>query len=204
MSGEQKRLATAQASYAEAVRAERLARIAAAPDLRTAGRRRRASLRLLAAAATLTGIAVLAIVIAGVLATQSAQRGLDRAAAARDGAVAAISTMLSADPAKPDEYVDRVLAVTTGEQHERLSAARGELRGAIAELGAVSTGHVISAGVENPSGEPVEGSVPVVVVAQASAPELVGGLAGTDRVALRVTVVQSGDRWLISGTERVS
>ncbi|MFZ2512107.1 MAG: hypothetical protein WAW85_13590, partial [Gordonia sp. (in: high G+C Gram-positive bacteria)] len=131
------------------------------------------------------------------------------AEAARDGAVTGISALLSADPAAPDEYVDQALAVTTGPQHDRLSAARGELRGAIAELGAVSTGHVISAGIlalpeRGTRVDGADGSVPVLVVAQASAPELVGGVAGTDRVALRVTMLQSGDRWLIFSTERVS
>ncbi len=193
-------LATAREEYAAAVRAERLSRITAAPQLRARTRHRRAGLRLLAAAAVIVGVALLAVALAGVLTGQSAQRTLDRAGAARAGAVTAISTMLSADPETPDAYVERVLAVTAGRQHERLTAARSELRGAVAELGAASTGRVVSAGAQEPSSD----GVPVIVIAQASAPELVGGVPGTDRVAVRVLMVQDGDRWLIESTERVS
>ena len=204
MSVDQKRVTAAQQAYDDAVREERVARIAAADQLRTRARRRRAGLRLLALASGLVGAVLLGFAVAGVFAERSAQSELDRWDGARGGAVTAISTMLSADPAEPGEYVDRVLAVTTGEQRERLTSARDDLRGAVAELGAVSTGHVISSGVQRDPAQGEGATVPVVVVAQASDPELIGGVAGSDRVVVRVMMVQSEGRWLVESTERVS
>lgn len=195
-----KRLGAAQEAYRAAERAEREARIAAAPGLRRLARRRRAGLRLLMVAALAVAVALVAATVWASNDRVSAQRQLDRDAAARAAATESIETMLSADPAAPADYVQRVLAISTGAQHERLSAAQDDLRAAVAGLGAPSTGRVISAGVQAGAGEPVA----VLVVAQATEPELVGGAPGTDRVAVRVLMRHTGDRWLVQDTERAS
>lgn len=192
--------ARAQKRFDEAVRSERLARIEAADDLRRRDRRARAAIRLLVAASTLVVIGMLTATAWAAVSRSSAQRSLDAANAARAGAVTAIETMLTADPARAEEYVTEVLDVTTGEQHERLADVRDELRATIAGLGAPSTGRVIAAGVQGDTGD----QIGVLVLAQASEPELVGGVRGSDRVAVRVVMQRSGDRWLVSSTERAS
>ncbi|MCK0438437.1 hypothetical protein MUG78_02900 [Gordonia alkaliphila] len=194
------RLTAAREAYAAAERAEREARIEAAPGLRRVARRRRAGLRLLMIAALVVAVALVAAAVWASVDRTSAQETLNRDAAVRTAATEAIEVMLSADPRAADEYVDRVLALSTGAQHDRLSKARDDLRAAVAGLGAPSTGRVISAGVQPESGD----TVPVLVVAQATAPELVGGAPGTDRVAVRVLMTRSGDRWLVQDTERAS
>ncbi|GAA3952509.1 hypothetical protein [Gordonia caeni] len=197
---EQKRLTAARERYRAAVREERLARIDAAPGLRKQARRRRAGVRLAVVAAVLVAAIVAGLAAWSLAARAADQRAIDDDEAARTGAAAAVTSMLSADPADPGAYLDRVLALSTGAQRDRLSAARAELRTAVAGFGAPSTGQVISAGTQPREGE----AIPVLVVAQASAPELVGGAPGTDRVTVRVLMIPSGERWLVQDTERVS
>lgn len=194
------RLRTARQKYAEARRTERLARIAAADELRARARRRRAGVRLALLAATLVTVVLLAITVTdAVLRHRDADR-LDRHAAAREAAISAVTTMLDADPARPDEYLRAALAVTTGQQHERLEKATPALREAVTGLGRPATGQVLSAGVAADAGDRVD----VVLVAQASAPELIGAEAAANRVALRVTMVRHDGTWLVGATEPVS
>ncbi|WP_024332759.1 hypothetical protein [Gordonia hirsuta] len=192
-------MTAARTAHDDAVRRERRARIEAAPRLRRQARRRRAGIRLAALAAAVVAVLFALAAVVGAVGRSSDQDELDRLAQARVAAIEAISVMLSADPDDADAYVDRVIAVSAGDQRERLTRARPELRAAIAELGAVSTGRVISAGVQPGAGE----EVPVLVVAQASAPELVGGGPGTNRVAVRVLMTRPDQRWLVDRTERV-
>lgn len=198
------RLHSARERYRAAVRTERLARIEAADGLRQRARRRRAGVRLAVVVAVAVAAVVVAVTVWSLVARAADQRALDDDAAARAGATAAVSTMLSADPADPDAYLDRVLAVSVGAQRERLTGARSQLRDAVAGLAAPSTGQVISAGTQPRAGE----TIAVLVIAQASAPELVGGAPGADRVAVRVLMTppgdgSSGENWLVEDTERV-
>lgn len=190
----------AQKQYDDAVRAERLARIAAGDSIRAQARRRAAGWRLLLIAGLLVAVVFACLGIWALVAGSSAQGEVDERAAARDAAAAGITTMLTADPARAGEYVDGVRAVSTGKQRERIDKAGAQLQDAVAGLGGPTTGRVISAGAQGDSGDGMD----VLVVAQASAPELVGGAPGTDRVAVKVHLVQSGDRWLIADTEQVS
>ena len=197
---EQKRLTAARERYRAAVREERLARIAAAPGLRRQARRRRAGVRLAVVAAVLVAVVVAGFAVWSLVSRAADQRAIDDDGAARAAAATAVTTMLSADPADPGAYLDRVLALSTDAQRDRLTAAREELRAAVAGFGAPSTGQVISAGTQPREGD----TIPVLVLAQASAPELVGGAPGTDRVAVRVLMIRAGERWLVQDTERVS
>ncbi len=196
-----RRLESARTAYDDAVRAEREARIAAAPELRARARRRRAGLRLYGVAASVVVVLLVVVGVWMVTSRAADQRRLNDDDAARTAAVEAMTAMLSADPARADAYVDGVLGVSAGVQRERVSHAADALRATVAGFGAPSTGRAISAGVQG-SADP--GVTPVLVVAQASAPELVGGTPGGDRVAVRVLMVREGDRWLVHDTEQVS
>lgn len=194
------RLEQARTTHDDAVRAERLARIGAAEDLREQARRRRGGVRLFVVVAVVTALTLCGVSGWALVSRSTAQSSLDDAAAARASAAAAISVMLTADPARADGYVQAVLHTTTGAQRERVESAREQLRDAVAGLGAPSTGRVISAGTQPAAGA----AIPVLVVAQASAPELVGGAPGQNRVAVRVMMTESGGRWRVADTERVS
>ncbi|MEZ5210208.1 hypothetical protein [Gordonia sp. (in: high G+C Gram-positive bacteria)] len=194
------RLRVARDDYDEAVRAERLAAIAAAGRLRLRARRRRAAARLTAVTAVIGAVILLAVTGWALASRSAAQDGLRERDVARAAAAHAVTEMLTADPAHADDYLPRIRGLTTGEQRERLDQAGPQLRAAVAGLGAPSTGRVISAGAQPAD----RGKVGVVVVAQASAPQLVGGAPGTDRVAVHLTMVRSGDRWLVAATEKIA
>lgn len=190
-----------------ATRAARLARIAAGPELRGRARRRSRWLRR-----TLAGAAVLAVpllaatVILRVLDSRAGeldQARRDVVAAARSAAV----VMLTADPAQPDAYVDRVLDVSTGAQRDRLSQNREVLRDTIAAQPEATTGRVIAAGlVADPTG-PGDGSgagssAQVLLVADAANPELLGAGPGEQRVTVTLTMIRAGERWKIDRAVR--
>ncbi|MFT3661257.1 MAG: hypothetical protein QM809_07610 [Gordonia sp. (in: high G+C Gram-positive bacteria)] len=193
------RLARARAEYDDAVRAEREAWIAATPELRARDRRRRAALRLFGAAALVLVVVLLAAAAWTASLRADDRRRLTDDEAARAAAAAAITRMLTADPVHADAYVRGVLEVSTGAQRERTTRAHTELRAAVAGFGAPTTGQVLTAGVQPSDG----GTTPVLVVAQASAPELVGGVPGAARITVRVLMIRSGERWLVHDTERI-
>lgn len=193
-------VAAARARYQAAVRAERLARIEAAEPLRRRARRRRAGWRLFLVAGAMIALAFLVAAGWALLSARAADAALDRRDAAQVAAAEDIGAMLTADPAHADRYVAEVLAVSTGEQRSRLERVAPQLREAVAGLGAPTTGRVVAAGVQGDPGDEAR----VLVVAQASAPELVGGDPGDDRVSVVVQLRRSGDRWLIADTEKVS
>ncbi|MFT3900863.1 MAG: hypothetical protein QM728_11565 [Gordonia sp. (in: high G+C Gram-positive bacteria)] len=183
-------------SIARATRRWREARIAAAPALRRQAARRRHLLRLaLRAVAGLIIVAAVAALVFGLLARRD-DKAVDRGEQARAAARSAVTTMLTADPRAADKYVDAVLAVTTGGQRDRIAGARGELAAEIAKQTAPSTGQVVSTALV---GEPsTSGTVDVLVVAEATNPELIGASTTAKRVPVVVTMSQSGDRWLIA------
>jgi len=194
------RLRTAREKYAEAHRAERRARIAAADELRRRARHRRAGIRLTVVSAVVVCAVLLALAAWGLAARAGDVDELDRDSAARGAAITAITGMLTADPADPDGYLQRILDDTVGDQRERLEQVGPQLRAAIAALPRPSTGQVLSAGVAEAADE----RVTVVLVAQASDPQLLGAQATQNRLALRVTMIRSGDRWLVQATEPIA
>jgi hypothetical protein len=110
----------------------------------------------------------------------------------------AVTTLLTIDPADPAAFVDRALAVTSGEQRRRLEQARPQLLDLAGQLGVPSTGQVLAAGI---TGE-VEGSTArVFVVAEGTDPALLGGSTAQNRVALVVTMKDVDGQWKIDRAE---
>ncbi|MEH3156169.1 MAG: hypothetical protein PGN29_12770 [Gordonia paraffinivorans] len=108
----------------------------------------------------------------------------------------AIATILSADPAHPDRYLDAARAVSGGEYRRRVDDAAPAIGAAVAQLGAAGTGQVVAAGVV---GGPVSAAGPadVLVVAETTAPQLVGGSAGDRRIVLSVTMIREAGSWVV-------
>lgn len=184
------RVQKARERYEDAVREERVARIAAAPALRLRARRVRAAIRLAVVAAIL--VAVVAAVV-GLWGLSSDE--VDTGGALRD-ATSAVTVMLTPDPADAQGYVDATVADSTGAQRERLTSGRAALVAYVSGLEVRPDGRVVSAGVESASDDAVK----VLVVAQATDPSLIGGAPGTNRVTVRVTMTPSDDDWLVTDT----
>ncbi|MGC4935877.1 hypothetical protein ACLQ3C_19605 [Gordonia sp. DT30] len=197
-SGASARLRRAQERVAVATREARTARIAAAPDLRTRARARSRWLRggLAVGAAVSVALAAAAIVLAvlGARAQERTDTQDDVLAAARTAA----TTMLTSDPAHADAYVEKVLAGSTGAQHDRLERARPALTEAIAAQPAPSAGRVLSAGlISDPGGSDPGAHAEALLVVQASNPVLVGGDPQADRLTLRFGMTRTGSGWLV-------
>ncbi|GAB08928.1 hypothetical protein GOARA_022_00040 [Gordonia araii NBRC 100433] len=178
-----------------ATRRWREARIAAGPALRRRAARRRRQLALgIRVVVALGVLAIVAALVFGILDRRGAlahQRGDE----AQLGARAALQTMLSADPRKAEAYVDAVLAVSAGSQRARIEAARGELAAEIAAQSGPSTGQVLATAlVDEPS---PSGPVTVLVVAEATNPQLIGADTTAKRVPVVVTMTQVDGRWLV-------
>ncbi|MCF8605346.1 hypothetical protein L5I01_18500 [Gordonia sp. HY442] len=194
MTTEPMRVRQARAQYDDAVRDERLARIAAAPALRLRARRRYAAFRLAVAA-----MLVVAVVALGVGLWGLSSDDVDTADAVHD-ATSAVTTMVTPDPADAQGYVDAIVDDSTGQQRERLATGRDALVAYVSGLGARPDGRVVSAGVETASDDAVQ----VLVVAQAADPTLIGGTDGTSRVTVRVRMTPGDDGWLVADTEAIS
>lgn len=182
----------ARERYDAAVAAERRARVTAAPALRARARRRRAALRLAGVAAVIVSVVALCIGSWGFASADDVDT--DRAV---DAAVAAVTTMVTPDPADPEQYVDEMSDDSTGDQRKRFDASRDALIAYVKALEVAPDGRVVSAGVESSSDDAVE----VLLVAQAADPSLVGGAPGTNRVTVLVRMVSDGDRWLVADTK---
>lgn len=190
-------LQSARRRHDEATRRARSARIAAAEPLRARARQRSRRFRL-------AGIGVIAVVIAliGLMAAfavhnRSAAQRSDAATAALDASRSAITTLLTADPVDGRGYVERALAVSTGPQRDRLTAARDALVAEVAAQDRPSSGEVLSAGlITDPESDDVGAQARVLVVAEATDPQLVGG--DTGRVTVEVTMTRETHGWLIS------
>ncbi|MFT4085970.1 MAG: hypothetical protein QM658_02265 [Gordonia sp. (in: high G+C Gram-positive bacteria)] len=193
------RLRAARTRYDDAVHAERRARVAAAPEIRARRERLRRAARWGVVACVLVIVGCLVAAALFVWSGARDQRRLDDDEQARDTASTTVAALLTADPAHADAYVDRVLSLTAGAQHERVAKARDQLRDAVAAEPEPNTGQVLSAGVTGRSGD----DVVVVLVAQASDPSLIGASAADRRITLRVTMTERDDRWLLSRSEVV-
>ncbi|AZG48300.1 hypothetical protein [Gordonia insulae] len=193
------RLAVARARVEDATRAARTARIAAADPLRERARRRTRHLRIGVAVVGVLAVAVGAVAIGLAVHNRAAA---ERSAAADDALAAsrtAITTLLTADPADPAGYVDHALAVTTGDQHERLATARDALAAEIGAQERPSSGQVLSAGlVTDPPSDDVGAEATVLMVAEATDPQLVGGDRQDSRVTVEVTMTRTDSGWSIS------
>lgn len=183
----------ARVRVATATRDARLARVAAGGELRRRARRRSRALRwaLTVAAVVAVGLIVI-IVVLGVVAgrQQASEHDRDDALGA---ARSAVTAMLTADPVHPDAYLDTVLAVTTGQQHDRLTRARGALADLVAS-GSPSTGRVLSAGVVS---GPDDGQTRIMLAAEASDAQLIGGRPEEHRITVSVLMVHSGSGWKV-------
>ncbi|WOC11581.1 hypothetical protein [Gordonia sp. MP11Mi] len=189
------RVRKAREQYDDAVRAERRARIAAAPALRARARRLRAALRLAAVAMIVVAAVAFGVGLWGFFSTDDVN-----ADAAVADATSAVTTMLTPDPADAQGYVDAISDDSAGEQRKRFDSGRDALVGYVSGLDVRPDGRVVSAGVESASVD----SVDVIVVAQATDPSLVGGTSGDNRVTVRVRMTPVDDGWLVSDTEVLS
>ncbi|MGZ8176796.1 hypothetical protein ACXVUM_02605 [Williamsia sp. SKLECPSW1] len=157
----------------------------------TDGRRRRA----LAVSVAVTVVLAIVAVVAGLVLHAGGGPG------PADGVVAsastAVATVLTADPAHPDRYVDAVRSVSGGDYRRRIDRAAPAIEAAVAALGSPGTGQVVAAGALGAI--PAEGPADVLVVAEATAPQLVGGAAGDRRIVLTVTMIRESGRWVIGG-----
>ena len=196
-------LGAAEDRVRAAEREARLARIAAADDLWARAVSRTGLLKSAVAA-----LVVLALVL-GVTAIALFTRtpGDDDAgrsqvlSAATDG----VTTMLAADPADAAGFADRVIGVSAGDRREQLIAARDTLITEAGKLTAASSGHVVAAGLRTDptDGDAAGSTADVLVVAEASNPELVGSTAQGDRIMLSVSLLRTADGWRITGASPV-
>jgi hypothetical protein len=192
------RLGTARDRVAQARAAAHEAGRSAEPAYAARAQRRRGRALLVGGCAIV--VAVVMAVAAIVFGVQHRDADQDRT---RDADVladtrSAVTTLLTIDPADPAAFVDRALAVTSGEQRRRLEQARPQLLDLAGQLGVPSTGQVLAAGI---TGE-VEGSTArVLVVAEGTDPALLGGNTAQNRVALVVTMKDVDGQWKIDRTE---
>ncbi len=207
------RVQLARTRVEEATRATRLAVIAATPQLRARALRRTRYLRI-----GLYAVAALVVVLLVATAVAAWQvRGHDREAELQRDVLAsareAITTMLTADPDRAGAYVDKVLAVSTGPQRERIEKARDVLMAEVAGQPGPSVGQVVSAGlVTDPESDDEGARAGVLVVADATNPVLLGGRPddggenpGADavdttaeRLTATLTMERTGDGWKIA------
>lgn len=192
------RVADARRRLTEATRASRLARIEAAEPLRVRARRRSAVVRVIVAGAVVVALVLAGLLVAAGMAHHSATRRAATDADVLDAARSAMTTLLSANPRDPNGYVDRALSVTTGAQHDRLTAARDALATEIAAQPRPSTGQILAAGlVDDPPSDDTGAHARVLVVAEATNPELVGGDSAEGQVTVDLEMLRTDAGWRI-------
>ncbi|MGV9712931.1 hypothetical protein ACWDTI_19970 [Gordonia sp. NPDC003424] len=183
----------------DATRRLRTARIAAAEPLRARARRRSTIVRVVSA--VLAGVAVVltGFVVVAALRHHTAGVRADARADVLAAADTAVTTLLTADPHNPENYVRRAMAVTTGAQQHRLSASWLPIADAIREQETPSTGQVLAAGlVTDPPSDDVGAISKVLLVADATNPELLGGGADAGRITVEVTMTRTDQGWRMS------
>lgn len=163
---------------------------------RLARRRARAAATTLAAGVVAVAL-VIAVITLVVMHTNAEQRR-DRDADVLDDTRAAVTTLLTIDPAAPDAFVEKALSVTSGEQHDRLERARAQLVDVVAALRVPSTGQVLSAGIV---GGDSGGTADVFVVAEGTNPTVLGADPSQNRIALLVTMKEHDGDWTIDRTQ---
>jgi len=188
------RLAAARTRLAEATVAHAAARDAADDARRARARRAGRAARVLSVVGLVVTAALVIATIVVVSAGGGGRAGSDRAAAVLTSARQGITTALTADPARPAEYVDSVLRVSTGEFGRRVSTARAEIESSVAAQAFAGTGQVISAGIVG--SDPGE-TADVLLVAEATNPQLLGGGAGDARIVLLVHMARTDGTWKI-------
>ncbi|MCZ4553336.1 hypothetical protein [Gordonia rubripertincta] len=192
------RLQAARERVADArVEAER-ANVAAeqAWAARAVGRRRAVTAVTVGAAVVCVAALVAAIVLIVVHRGAVSDRARDADVLADTRS--AVTTLLTIDPARAQEFVDGALEVTTGPQRERLENARSELVDVISGLRVPSTGQVLSAGIV---GDATDDSADVLVVAEGTNPTVLGADPAQSRVALLVTMKETDGRWKMDRTQ---
>lgn len=202
------RVRLARSRVDEATRSALTARIAAAPALRERAVRRTRRLRagLLAVAAIVAILVVAGVVLGWQIRGQRAE--VDLQGEVLDSARAAVTAMLTADPAEAGAYVDGVLAVSTGSQRDRIDKARDALVTEVRTQTGRSVGQVVSAGlVTDPASDDTGTTVDVLVVADATNPLLLGSEgaaapaavdATAERITALITMERTGDGWKIA------
>ena len=191
------RLTAARAEFDKATRTTRLAAIAARDALhRRAHRRRRIlAVAVVAAIVVTVGLAITSILLP--VRTSDARGVVGRDAQALAAASAAVTTMLTADPKHAQRYADSVIALSTGDHRDRLTAARGELVTEISGQQEASTGVVLSAGlITDPSDAP-DATADVLLVAEATNPALIGGDPAQKRMPIVVTMRLDDGAWKV-------
>ncbi|WP_270483707.1 hypothetical protein [Gordonia jacobaea] len=195
-SSEIERVRAATSRVDEATRAARRARVAAADALRARARRRSRSLRNgLACAVVLVVCGLVAIVVLAVV----DHRQDERAAGQRDAlnaARGAVTAMLTATPKDATGYADRIIANSTGAEHDRLSRARDALVAAVSSTETGMSGRVIAAGlISDPTSTSDGARADALVTAQASDPALLGADPDTDVLTVRLLLQRVGGTW---------
>ena len=191
----------------EATRRARTARIEAAPALLGRARRRTRWFWLaLVGAVVVVVVLLVASVILGVR-VRSADALEGEQAAVIGAADAAVVAMLSADPADPQAYVDKVLDVSAGARRERLEGLRDAIAAEVGKQSGPSVGQVISSGlVSDPPDDPADGArADVLTVADATNPALLGGGAPSpsrdvtaQRITVALTMIRTADGWRVA------
>ena len=195
-SSDNERVRAAASRVDEATLTARRARIAAADALRARARRRSRSLRIgLSCAAALVVCGLVAITVLAVVDHRQDERAAGQHAAltaARD----AVTAMLTATPKDATGYADRIIANSTGAEHDRLSKARDALiaAGSSAENG--MSGRGIAAGlISDPTSTSDGARADALVTTQASDPALLGADPDTDVLTVRLLLERVGRTW---------
>lgn len=198
-SPEEHRVRVAAERVEEATRTARRARIDAADALRARARSRTRALRFcLTGAAALIVCGLVAVIVLVVVDRRQDERADDRHAALA-AARGAVTAMLTATPKDATGYADRIIANSTGAEHDRLSAARGALIAAITSSETAMSGRVIAAGLMRDPTTTSDGArADALVTAQASDPALLGAEQDSDVVTVRLALERVGGAWKIA------
>ncbi|GGF24466.1 hypothetical protein [Williamsia phyllosphaerae] len=188
------RLAAARTRLAEATEVHAAARAAADDARRDRARRVGRWARVVSVVGLILTVALVVAAIVLVSVGGGGVAASERADAVLASARAGIATALTADPGRPSEYVESVLGVSTGEFRRRVTDSRGEIESSVAAQAIAGTGQVISAGIVGPD---PGSAADVLLVAEATNPQLLGGGAGDARIVLLVHMVRADGAWKI-------
>lgn len=193
------RLATARARLADATRESRKARIAAAGPLRARARRRTRIVRALVGVTLVVAVVLAGFLVAATLRHHSAAVRSQTDADVLAAADTALTALLTADPKNAEAYERSALAVTTGPLLARLSSNWSVIAEEIGTQDAPSTGQVLASGlVADPPSDDVGAGSQVVLVVEATNPELLGGDPDDRRITVEATMARTDKGWRMS------
>ena len=193
------RVDAAVARVEEATRAARIARVAAARPLRERAARRSRWLRITMVCAAVLVVCGLVSIIWLVVVGGRQDARVDEQRGALEAARGAVDTMLTATPGDASGYADRVIASSTGAEHDRLSAARDALVAAVSSARTGTSGRVVAAGlISDPTSTSDGARAEALVTAQASDPALVGADPDADVVTVRLSLERVDGAWKIA------